>query len=173
MMNFNIATNIHRFSIQSILLLICFVLPTSVLNADVKPIIGWLEFVQITGSGLRVEAKIDTGADSSSINARILKKYTRNGEEWVRFRIDNKKGKELVLDQKIIRYVKIKRRRMVPIKRPVINLGICLGHIKRVVEVNLAERSNFEYKMLIGRDYLYNTYLVDSAMTFTTSPGCE
>ncbi len=35
-------------------------------------------------------------------------------------------------------------------KRPVIDLEMCLGNVKRTVEVNLTDRSSFNYPLLIG-----------------------
>ena len=35
-------------------------------------------------------------------------------------------------------------------KRPVIDLEMCLGDVKRTVEVNLTDRSSFNYPLLIG-----------------------
>ena len=35
-------------------------------------------------------------------------------------------------------------------KRPVVDLELCLGNVKRTVEVNLTDRSSFNYPLLIG-----------------------
>src|SRR3546814_6895345 len=37
-----------------------------------------------------------------------------------------------------------------PSKRPVVELEMCLGDVKRTVEVNLTDRSSFNYPLLIG-----------------------
>lgn len=135
--------------------------------------IGWIEQVAINNSGLKLVAKIDTGATSSSINAKIIKKFKRDGQNWVRFRLKNKKGKSIVLEKKVVRTVKIKRKLALSLKRPVILLGVCLGKVYRERQVNLSNRKNFNYEMLIGRNYLEDYFLVDSSRTFTVSPACE
>ena len=56
---------------------------------------------------------------------------------------------------------------------PVVTLGLCIGHINREIEINLADRSNFKYVMLVGRDFLRDTYVVDSAKTLTIEPNCQ
>ena len=62
---------------------------------------------------------------------------------------------------------------MTSIERPVISLGICLGNIYRQVNVNLADRTNYNYTMLIGRDYLNGVYIVDVEIVHTTKPTCH
>lgn len=141
--------------------------------ADTLPVSGWIEFVTIDNNKLQLEAKVDTGADNSSINAKILKKYTLNDENWIRFQVTNKKGEQIVLERKISRYANIKRKLASPLKRPVVYMGICLGKVYREAEVNLADRSTFKYQLLIGRNYLKNMYLVDSASKHLTVPECN
>jgi len=136
-------------------------------------VIGWLEYVDIDGGDMQYEAKIDTGADVSSINADIIKEFTRNNLDWVQLALVNKEGQRIILEKQILRYAKIKRKQALPVKRPVISLGVCLGDQYRKIEVNLAKRKNFKYKLLIGRNFLRGTYLVDSSNTYTTQPGCN
>jgi hypothetical protein len=57
--------------------------------------------------------------------------------------------------------------------RPVIRLGICLGNVYKEVEVNLQDRSKFNYQLLIGRSYLKNSFLVDASATFTIKTQCQ
>jgi len=52
-------------------------------------------------------------------------------------------------------------------------LGICLGSVYKEVEVNLVDRSNFNYQLLIGRNYLANSFLVDPSLTFSTKSKCK
>lgn len=137
-----------------------------------KQTIGWLEQVKINGSEFQLKAKIDTGATTSSLNAKVIKKFSKEGKKWIRFRVENKAGQKIVLERKILRYVKIKRKLALPLKRPIVELGICLGNVHRVLEVNLSNRKNFEYQMLIGRNYLRDYFLVDSALEYTTKPSC-
>ena len=156
---------------MSILLIFLFQIPISF--ALEKQTIGWLEDVKVNGSDFQLKAKIDTGATTSSLNAKIIKKFTKDGDKWIRFRIKNKMGQNILLERKIVRYVKIKRKLAFALKRPVINLGICIGKVFREQEVNLADRKNFEYQMLVGRNYLQGNFLVDSELVYTSKPSCK
>jgi len=160
-----------RFGVLSILFIYLFQIPVSF--SSEKKAIGWLEHVEIADSDFQLKAKIDTGATTSSLNAKIIKKFSKNGDKWIRFQIENKTGDKVLLERKLVRYVKIKRKLAFALKRPVIKLGICLGQVYRTMEINLADRKNFNYQVLIGRNYLRDYFLVDSALRYTTKPLCK
>lgn len=157
---------------SALLILLVWFLQISTSYAAEKQKIGWVENVTINGSELQLKAKIDTGATTSSINAKIVKKFTKNGKKWIRFSVQNNSGQTIVLERKIVRYVKIKRKLALPLKRPVVNLGICLGKIHQVLEVNLSDRKNFDYQLLVGRNYLRGHFIVDSDDEYTIKPSC-
>lgn len=163
----------HHFHHIVYLILMIWLGGITLVHAADKQSIGWLEKVSINNHELQLKAKIDTGATTSSLNAIIIKKFTRDKQRWVQFRVHNKEGEDIFLERKILRTVKIKRKLALPIKRYVISLGICLGNSYREMEVNLANRENFVYRLLIGRNYLKEHFLVDSSRTFTTSPNCH
>ena len=172
MFNIKDGKNILKYTPLSVYFL-CLLLSPQFTYAGSKPVIGWVEHAKIMETGLQLKAKIDTGADSSSVNAKLIEEYTRNGEDWLRFQINNNNGEKIILNKKIVRYMKLKRRKASSISRPVVTLGLCVGQISREIEINLADRSNFKYVMLIGRDFLRDTYLVDSSKTLTMEPGCQ
>ena len=164
--------NHHLNYIVMLILMVWLGFITLVHAADKEPI-GWLEEISINNHELQLKAKIDTGATTSSLHAKVIKKFTRDKQRWVQFRVENKEGEDIFLERKILRTVKIKRKLALPIQRYVISLGICLGNSYREMEVNLANRENFVYRVLIGRNYLKDHFLVDSSRTFTTSPNCH
>ena len=140
--------------------------------ADNKPVIGWIEPVAVLPEGLILQAKIDTGADNSSIDAIDLKEYNQGDDTWVQFRVADDNGDRQLIKRPIVRYTTIKRRGVAPQERPVIQLNICLGEHSKVVEVNLANRKSYNYKMLIGRSFLEGLFIVDSDLVNSTTPGC-
>ena len=68
---------------------------------------------------------------------------------------------------------KIKKHLSEPDNRPVILLDICLGNIRKRVEVNLINRSNFDYQMLIGRSYLKDDFIIDVTKEFSVESKCH
>lgn len=142
--------------------------------AQGKQVVGWLEKVRIYPGNLIIHAKLDTGAKNSSLNASHITEFTRNGEQWVRFNVIDRYGKTVTIERKINRTAKIKRRGgRAAQPRYSIHLGICLGDFYREAEVNLVDRSDFIYQMLIGRSFLADNFIIDPSAKFTTKPICK
>jgi hypothetical protein len=141
--------------------------------AQGKQVVGWLEKVCIYPGNLFIIAKLDTGAKNSSLNASNVTEFTRNEKQWVRFNVTSRYGKTITIERKVHSIVKIKDNDGTPQSRLAILLGICLGSFYKEVEVNLADRSHFNYQMLIGRSFLHGNVIVDPSIKFTTKPICN
>ena len=120
---------------------------------------GRYEYIQLPEIGETFKAKMDTGALTASLSAKDIETFTRDGEDWVRFRLATKDASNKVFEHKVARISKIKSRSDEDdeerdssdvAKRPVVDLELCLGNVKRTVEVNLTDRSHFNYPLLIG-----------------------
>jgi len=134
-------------------------------------VIGWVEPVQV-GEKVTVNAKIDTGADSPSLDAQDMKITRRGRKEWVSFWTKGPGGQRVDFDREIYRYVDIERAGGQNEKRPAVLLDLCLDDVKREVVVNLVDRSKLEFPMIIGRSFLQNKFIVDPTHTYTTVPSC-
>ena len=126
------------------------------------PVFGLIETVELTEHGVILNAKMDTGADNSSLNAIQIEEYDKEGQNRVRFKVPLRKGNKVKLisfDLPVKRHALIKTRDQEggdgngksPIQRPVIVLDLCIGDKILSVQVNLADRQNFKYHLLIGR----------------------
>lgn len=135
--------------------------------------VGWVEKIIIFPGNLQLKAKLDTGALNSSLNASQIEEFVRNDEKWIRFNVTNWQNVTATLEKKLIRTARIKEHDRESNRRPVIQLGICLANVFKEVEVNLVDRSNFRYQILIGRSYLQGSFVVDPARTFTVKPQCQ
>lgn len=140
-----------------------------------KDIFGWLEKVQVGESRLEMEAKLDTGADTSSLDASRVRRYReKDGDRWVEFLVvDKVSGRRIRYKKRLIRYAYIKEHEGPSQRRPVVRIQICLGDHLDEVEVSLADRSGFQYPILLGRNALENVALVDAAESFTSDPSCS
>ncbi len=137
-----------------------------------RMIAGWVENVRLYPGNYLVAAKLDTGADSCSLDAADITGFQRRGEKWVRFNVVDRDGKNQTMEAKVVRMVRIKRHNVAPERRPVIRLGICLGNTFAQTEVNLEDRSGFEYPMLIGRNFLAGRVTVDPGAKYRLEPNC-
>ena len=135
--------------------------------------LGYIEDVSLGTRALEMKAKLDTGADTSSVYARDVKIYKKGEKDhWVRFRLIGKNGRSIRYDQNVIRFVHIKTKKGGSIRRPVIHLPLCVGGVSGLAEINLADRTEFNYDVLIGREFLAHRILVDSGQTFLADEPC-
>lgn len=147
--------------------------PVLAANDSPKPVVGWIEDVFVHPGDILIRAKLDTGADVSSLHALDIEELSRKGERWVRFSLMDDGGKKIAMERKVIRDITITRHKGGEEKRVVVLLGICLGKIYKTVEVNLVDRTGLKYPMLVGRSFLAYAVLIDPSRELTTRPHCE
>ncbi|WP_448509079.1 ATP-dependent zinc protease family protein [Immundisolibacter sp.] len=144
-------------------------------SANARGVYGWVEFVELylDGQQFNLKAKLDTGARSSSLDATDITPFERDGQHWVRFRVNRSGLQEApLMEQPVARYVRIKRHSGPYDHRPVIRLPLCLGDELRTIDVNLTDRGRFIYPLLLGRKALARLAVVDPARTFIREPAC-
>lgn len=146
---------------------------SQVADAEALVTIGWIEHVKLQNKDLLMKAKIDTGADHSSIHASNIEMYERDNIQMVKFTVENQLGHSAEFNKPLVRIAEIKRKGARSLERPVVNMNLCIGNTLKSVDVNLADRGNFNYRMLIGRSFLVNQYLVNSARQYTSEPNCS
>lgn len=131
-------------------------------------VVGRAEFITLDPPGVRVKASIDTGADTSSLNATNIVPFERDGERWVRFDFSpNDEAETITLERPLSKRVKNKRHDADAARRKVVDLRIRLGDIDEVIAVTLTDRSEFSFPMLIGRNFLTDNAVVDVSKTFS------
>lgn len=128
-----------------------------------KLVVGRMEKVWLPNLELELAARVDTGAETASLDARDIEKFERNGERWVRFSIVNPKTEELIdVERKLTRTVSIVQSNSDESeRRPVIKLSIMLGDVSQTAEFTLSDRSHLDYQMLLGRNVLQDVMVVD------------
>ena len=132
------------------------------------PVIGEVEDVVVDPLNLKFEARIDTGAKSTSIHAENIQLIEREGKRFVRFSLLDKKTNKLVeLERRFRRKVIIKQLSGDNEHRYVVTLWLTLGKTKDEIEVNLTDRSAYEYKLLVGRNLLTDRAIVDVSLRHT------
>ncbi|HBC06185.1 MAG TPA: hypothetical protein DC046_01215 [Rhodospirillaceae bacterium] len=133
---------------------------------------GLIETVRIQPEAIDIRAKVDTGAENSSLDTRDWQTFEREGVAWIRFtlRLDN--GGRRTLERPLHRMAEIHRAGSTQ-NRPVVLMTLCVGDIARAVEVNLAERPKLTYRMLLGASFLTGAYVVDVSQSGLTHPTCD
>jgi hypothetical protein len=141
--------------------------------AENKQIMGWMEKALLLPENLVVRAKLDTGADHSSLNVPTMAEFERDGERWIRFSVTNHNGESSAFERPVIRVAKIKRHGEIRQERPVVLMGICLGRCLKEVEVNLVDRSGFKCQLLVGRSFMRGDIVVDPSVEYAADPQCS
>lgn len=140
--------------------------------ASDKAVAGWVEDAWIGSPPIRIKAKLDTGADNSSINAPVYREFEKDGRRFVSFKLINNSGEERDIEKPVERVATVKRSGSASKERPVILLHVCVGGVTSEVEFTMADRSALNYPVLIGRSFLAGKLLVDSGRTFIAPSGC-
>ena len=153
------------------------------LLASEKTVYGLNEYVLVLDINTEVAAKLDTGAKTASLSARDIQRFKQEGEPWVRFYLAIDDAHQHPIEKPLSRISKIKRRSgdIDPDEsksytaRPVIELDICMGSKLQSIEVNLTDRSAFQYPLLIGSEALKSfSALVDPSLKFAAGkPDCS
>lgn len=150
------------FLLGSIILL----LPRGKGDAGEKISIGEVEDVILMPYGVRLPARIDTGAATSSLDARDLK--VKNGV--AEFRLPKKYGslqfRLLVIGWRNIRSADFQE------ERPIVEITFCLGSKVFHTEVNLNDRSTVKYPLILGRNVLKDQFIVDCGRSKCLTPSC-
>lgn len=148
--------------------------PTIVPAVEVKQqvkhsleVIGVVENVYVLPMKVPFPARIDTGAETSSIDVGKFKTFERDGEKWVSFDLDhNGSGEKLHFEKKIKRRTSI-RRINGDEHRVVVNMDIKMGKDIINADFTLADREKFTYQVLIGRNILSGRFIVDPSIENT------
>lgn len=134
--------------------------------------LGWIERAHLYPGKMALEAKLDTGAQTSSLHCKC-QPFNQDGKEWVRFQIQGTDGRTVVVERPIIRTARITRQSGHDEFRPVVMIGLCLANRYREVEFTLVDRTGFEYPLLVGRNFLrHEKILVHSGKKNMHDPSC-
>lgn len=130
-----------------------------------KQIVGWREWVGLPELGLpAVEAKVDTGAKTSSLHAFAMDVFEEDGQKRVCFGVhplrQNLKLEVFacadVIDERVIVSSNGQEEHRVVIRTP-----LTLSGQTWPVEITLTDRSSMRFRMLLGRQAMRGRLLVD------------
>lgn len=130
------------------------------------PIFGALEYAHLSGVDTPLKARIDTGAETSSLDGRDIEEFKKNGKPWVRFKLySNEQAFNVELP--VSRFVSIKRQGgLESQRRPVVSMKVKVGTVSKDTEFTLRDRSSYEFPVLIAEQFLANTALVDVSQEY-------
>ena len=139
-------------------------------------VLGEIERVQLDPPGLTFDARVDTGATTSSLDARAIETFERDGEPWVRFEIVVPEDQleadgptRLAVERPKVREAVILQAAGEE-RRPVVELHLAVGGLSEVAEFTLRDREHLTHPVLIGRNVLRDVAVVDVGLERATDP---
>ncbi|MFA5180862.1 MAG: RimK/LysX family protein [Syntrophales bacterium] len=148
------------------LFIILISLPPQAVGAEEDKVVGAVENIILMPRKITLPARIDTGAATTSLDARELVIRGNMAEFHLSETWGGEKMKLPVKGWKKIKGSENQQR------RPVVELDICIGDRLLRVEVNLMDRSRLQYPLLVGRDVLGKGFIVDVRKMHALPPRC-
>ena len=133
--------------------------------------IGWAEKISLPSFNLhRINAKIDTGAQSSALNAKNIEYTIQDNIKYVSFIFDDGEGKETQVNSLFLKNITVKSSTGQSTVRPLIQAKIIIGPVEFMTEFSLIDRKSMKYKILIGRNTLQNNFFINPSRIYLLSP---
>ena len=132
-------------------------------------VVGWREMVSLPDIGIsNIPAKIDTGARTSALNAQVVATFDLGGTPHVRF-LARWPGHEQLCEAPVVDCRAVRSSNGELTERYVIKTPLRIGKLTFVAEVTLADRSDMQLPMLVGRSALRRRMVVDSGHSWLQS----
>lgn len=135
-----------------------------------KLTVGWREWAHLPELGVEtIKVKIDTGAKTSALHAFDLSVFTYMGKDWVQFDVHPIQDDDLTSHTcvcPIIDYRWITSSTGHRQKRYIIRTPLKIGDFYSRVDISLAKRDEMGFRMLVGRDAIKGSLLVDPAHSY-------
>jgi hypothetical protein len=166
MLNIVWNNNMGKSRLLCITLFMASFILVGMVEAEERITVGLVEEVVLLPWGVKLPARIDTGAAQTSLDARdiVIKGDT------VDFKLpENYGGLQLslpIVARKTVRSAEARE------QRPVVMMEFCLGSKHIRTRVNLNDRSKVKYPFLIGRNALKKNFIVDCMKEKCAPPIC-
>ena len=128
-----------------------------------KLVLGLTETAALPNQNLTLQAKLDTGASGSSIDARDMELFERDGKKWVKFNVYRTTRGVVPMEMPMKGTIKVKRPGLKAIERPLVRMTVRIGDITQSLLVSLVDRSQYQSPLLIGRDFMQDIAIIDVA----------
>ncbi|OLQ95226.1 ATP-dependent Zn protease [Vibrio ponticus] len=136
-------------------------------------VLGAIEKVTIDSIKQTFDARVDTGAATSSLNAVDVEEFERNGKKWVRFHLSDENtpsDDSNWIEAPIVKFVKIRQSTNTEVeRRAVVELWVQVGKIHEKAQFTLADRSQMSHPVLLGREFIQDIAVVDVSKKYVQS----
>ena len=129
---------------------------------------GWREWVALPELGIAaIQAKVDTGARSSSLHAALIDVEAQAGTVNFEVRPDHENPDYTVRCNVPLLEVRPVRSSNGQVEeRPVIRTRLRIGDVEREADLTLTSREGMGFEMLLGREAIRGEFSVDPGRSF-------
>lgn len=137
-------------------------------TVDGKLLVGEAEWIWVDAANDAFQARVDTGATTSSISAQDITIFERNGKNWVRFFLSHQEMDDKIqIEAPLVRHVRVRQASADDLdRRPVVRLAVRIGDMTEKAEFTLKDRSDMTFPVLLGREFLKDIAVVDVAREY-------
>lgn len=139
-----------------------------------KPVIGRIEKIDLPDLSIfNLDAKIDTGAYTSSLHCHRIEVIKKSGRDWVQFYVldpDHPEYEEILYSAPVHRLKIVKSSNGLSEERVIIKQKTLFFGENGVIQLSLTNRSEMKYPVLIGRRFLSDKYMVDVSKKYLANP---
>lgn len=117
-----------------------------------------------------LDAKVDTGAYTSSLHCHHIKEFVMDDEKWIQFYMldpDHPEYERILYKSRVHDIRKVKSSNAIAEERYVIKEKVLFSGETRSIELSLTDRSGMKYPILLGRKFL-NKYIIDTSRKYLT-----
>ncbi len=131
--------------------------------------VGYVERIALPSWGIaRISAKVDTGAETSALHVQELRTRGATRVSFHVFHDDDEALEPLPVEARIVRRGLVRSSNGHTEERLFVRTSLTLGGRSQSVEIGLVDRSQMEFRMLVGRSALEGAYLVDPSRRYVT-----
>lgn len=144
---------------------VCPVCPVN--KIDGKLLVGAVEYVKLSPPGISFQARIDSGAELTTLRAANIVRFERDGEKWVKFELTSTDGKAVAVERQALRRVRASQIDQDGTARhTVVMMSMTIGAVTEQVEMALDSNADADQPVSIGRNFLHNNAIVDVSQKF-------
>lgn len=138
-----------------------------------RTVLGWREWLALPDLGIdQIKVKVDTGARTSALHAHGVRRFSKSGRDWVRFRVHPlQRNARLTIEAEaeLVDRRRVRSSTGQQQMRFVIRTTMVLSDTSWPIELTLVRRDLMGFRMLLGRQAIRRRFLVDPGRSFLVS----
>ena len=138
-----------------------------------KIVIGRLEKIDLPSLSLYgLDAKLDSGAYTSSLHCHKISVFQKEERRWVQFNVldpDHPEYENRSYESPVHKIKNVKSSNGLLQERVIIKQKAIFIGLETEIQLSLADRSEMKYPVLLGRRFIKGRFIIDVSKKYTSS----